>query len=151
MKKQITFLSLEPVPEKVAPEDKQADEVENRSLSTNSSYCSSPTNHHHHHRAGQELCYVCMQRGMRNIPVSFSEERRRKELEQDALLQQYQQMKDQEAILMDKVIFFVLKCDCISELRSFIYRKSIKFYSKFLQLFVLFSKKCRLCAPAVFL
>ncbi|XP_078493295.1 coiled-coil domain-containing protein 81 isoform X4 [Ciona intestinalis] len=61
--------------------------------------CSSPA---HHHRAGQELCYLCMQRSMRNVPVSFEEERRRKELEQDALLQQYQQMKDQEAILMQQ-------------------------------------------------
>ena len=57
----------------------------------------------HHHKAGQELCYLCMQRSMRNIPVSFEEERHRKELEQDALLQQYQQMKDQEAILMEQV------------------------------------------------
>uniref|UniRef100_F6WDJ0 CCDC81 HU domain-containing protein n=1 Tax=Ciona intestinalis TaxID=7719 RepID=F6WDJ0_CIOIN len=61
--------------------------------------CSSPA---HHLRAGQELCYLCMQRSMRNVPVSFEEERRRKELEQDALLQQYQQMKDQEAILMQQ-------------------------------------------------
>uniref|UniRef100_H2ZFM6 CCDC81 HU domain-containing protein n=1 Tax=Ciona savignyi TaxID=51511 RepID=H2ZFM6_CIOSA len=61
--------------------------------------CSTPG---HHHRAGQELCYLCMQRSMRNVPVSFEEERRRKEQEQDALLQQYQQMKDQEAILMQQ-------------------------------------------------
>merc|ERR1711881_492698 len=53
-------------------------------------------------KAGQELCYLCMQRSMRNIPVSFEEERHRKELEQDALLQQYQQMKDQEAIIMEQ-------------------------------------------------
>jgi len=53
-------------------------------------------------RAGQELCYLCHQRASRNIPVSFEEERHRKELEQDALLQQYQQMKDQEAILMEQ-------------------------------------------------
>jgi len=53
-------------------------------------------------KAGQELCYLCHQRAARNIPVSFEEERRRKELEQDALLQQYQQMKDQEAILLEQ-------------------------------------------------
>lgn len=64
-----------------------------------SSMCSSPA---HHHGAGQELCYLCMQRAMRNIPVSFEEERQRKEKEQDALLQQYQQMKDQEAILKEQ-------------------------------------------------
>jgi len=55
-----------------------------------------------HNKAGQELCYLCHQRASRNIPVSFEEERHRKELEQDALLQQYQQMKDQEAILMEQ-------------------------------------------------
>ncbi|XP_076818504.1 coiled-coil domain-containing protein 81-like isoform X2 [Clavelina lepadiformis] len=59
--------------------------------------CTSPK---HHHKTGQEMCYLCMQRSMRNIPVSFEDERRRKEKEQDALLQQYQQMKDQEAILL---------------------------------------------------
>lgn len=53
-------------------------------------------------KAGQELCYLCHQRASRNIPVSFEEERHRKELEQDALLQQYQQMKDQEAIVMEQ-------------------------------------------------
>merc|ERR1712136_693286 len=45
---------------------------------------------------------LCHKRAARNIPVSFEEERRRKELEQDALLQQYQQMKDQEAILLEQ-------------------------------------------------
>lgn len=64
-----------------------------------SNVCSSPA---HHHKAGQELCYLCMQRAMRNIPVTFEDERRRKEKEQDALLQQYQQMKDQEAILKEQ-------------------------------------------------
>ncbi|CAK8672652.1 unnamed protein product [Clavelina lepadiformis] len=59
--------------------------------------CTSPK---HHHKTGQEMCYLCMQRSMRNVPVSFEDERRRKEKEQDALLQQYQQMKDQEAILL---------------------------------------------------
>lgn len=69
------------------------------SLSPSSTVCASPA---HHHRAGQELCYLCMQRAMRNIPVSFEEERKRKEKEQDALLTQYQQLKDQEAILKEQ-------------------------------------------------
>ena len=73
-----------------------------RSASSGRTSCS-PTSHHH--RAGQELCYVCMQRSMRNIPVSFIEERKRKEMEQDALLQQYQQMKDHEAMLIEKVSY----------------------------------------------
>ena len=61
-------------------------------------------------KAGQELCYLCHQRAARNIPVSFEEERRRKELEQDALLQQYQQMKDQEAILLEQVRVVIRIC-----------------------------------------
>jgi len=49
-----------------------------------------------------ELCYLCMQRATRNVRVDFSEERRRKEEEQTALLQQYQQMRDAEAVVKEK-------------------------------------------------
>lgn len=52
----------------------------------------------HSDKAGQELCYLCHQRSQKNIPVYFAEERRQRELEQDRLLQQYQQQKDTEAI-----------------------------------------------------
>ncbi|XP_033113235.1 coiled-coil domain-containing protein 81-like [Anneissia japonica] len=58
-------------------------------------YCS-------HDNAGQELCYLCHQRAVRNIPVNFDAERRRKEQEQDRLLQQYQHMKDTEAIIVEQ-------------------------------------------------
>ncbi|KAM7444978.1 Coiled-coil domain-containing protein 81 [Porites harrisoni] len=51
----------------------------------------------HSDKAGQELCYLCHQRSQKNIPVYFAEERRQRELEQDRLLQQYQQQKDTEA------------------------------------------------------
>ena len=44
-----------------------------------------------------------MQRATRNVRVDFSEERRRKEEEQTALLQQYQQMRDAEAVVKEKV------------------------------------------------
>ncbi|KAM4699184.1 coiled-coil domain-containing protein 81 [Discoglossus pictus] len=54
-----------------------------------------------HCRAGQELCYLCMQRAQKNIPVYYTEERKLKEQEDDRILQQYQQMKDQEAL--DKI------------------------------------------------
>ncbi|XP_022082027.1 coiled-coil domain-containing protein 81-like isoform X2 [Acanthaster planci] len=54
------------------------------------------------HRAGQELCYLCHQRAVRNVPVSFEAERRRKEQEQDRLLQQYQHLKDTEAIVTEQ-------------------------------------------------
>lgn len=52
----------------------------------------------HSDKTGQELCYLCHQRSQKNIPVYFAEERRQRELEQDRLLQQYQQQKDTEAI-----------------------------------------------------
>lgn len=56
-----------------------------------------------HPNAGQELCYLCHQRARRNIPVSFTEERRRREAEEDKLLQQFQYMKDAEETLKDQV------------------------------------------------
>ena len=56
-----------------------------------------------HRNAGQELCYLCHQRSKRNIPVSFTEERKKRELEEDRLLQQYQQLKDVEAIFQEQV------------------------------------------------
>ncbi|XP_069127220.1 coiled-coil domain-containing protein 81-like isoform X3 [Argopecten irradians] len=52
-----------------------------------------------HPNAGQELCYLCHQRSRRNIPVSFAEERKRREEEEDRLLQQFQYMKDAEDTL----------------------------------------------------
>ena len=83
------------VPTSPSPPPKRSSRTDARALQ-----CTSPA---HHHRSNQELCYLCMQRSMRNVPVSFEHERRRKELEEDALLQQYQQMKDHEAILLEQV------------------------------------------------
>lgn len=58
----------------------------------------------HGDKAGQELCYLCHQRAQKNIPIYFSEERRQRELEQDRLLQQYQQQKNSEAISKEQVL-----------------------------------------------
>ncbi|XP_038234594.1 LOW QUALITY PROTEIN: coiled-coil domain-containing protein 81 [Dermochelys coriacea] len=58
-----------------------------------------------HGGAGQEMCYLCMQRAQRNIPAYFSEERRRKELDDDRILVQYQTMKDQEALHRQQMKF----------------------------------------------
>ncbi|XP_054753311.2 coiled-coil domain-containing protein 81-like [Lytechinus pictus] len=62
----------------------------------------SATCSHAHEKAGQELCYLCHQRAVRNVPVSFEVERKRKEQEQDRLLQQFQHLKDTESILRDQ-------------------------------------------------
>ncbi|KAM5180386.1 coiled-coil domain-containing protein 81 [Mantella aurantiaca] len=56
-----------------------------------------------HCRAGQELCYLCLQRAQKNIPVYFTEERKLKEKEEGRILQQYQHMKDQEAMLKSQM------------------------------------------------
>ncbi|ELT98423.1 hypothetical protein CAPTEDRAFT_224677 [Capitella teleta] len=55
-----------------------------------------------HSNAGQELCYLCHQRARRNIPVSFTDERKKREKEEDKLLQDYQYMKETEAVLTEQ-------------------------------------------------
>ncbi|XP_048216205.1 coiled-coil domain-containing protein 81 [Perognathus longimembris pacificus] len=50
-----------------------------------------------HPKSGQEMCYVCLQRAQRNFPLYYGEERRRKDTEDEQLIQQYQMLKDQEA------------------------------------------------------
>ncbi|XP_012370493.1 coiled-coil domain-containing protein 81 [Octodon degus] len=52
-----------------------------------------------HSKAGQEMCYVCLQRAQRNFPLYYSEERRKRETKDEQLLQQYQMLKDQEAFV----------------------------------------------------
>jgi len=66
----------------------------------------------HSDRAGQELCYLCHQRSERNapIPITFAEERRQRELEEDRLLQQYQRQKDTEAIHKEQSKNFNNRC-----------------------------------------
>ncbi|XP_059959810.1 coiled-coil domain-containing protein 81 isoform X2 [Mesoplodon densirostris] len=56
-----------------------------------------------HNRAGQEMCYVCLQRAQRNFPLYYGEERKRREVEDERLLQQYQMMKDQEAVFKEQM------------------------------------------------
>ncbi|XP_013920714.1 PREDICTED: coiled-coil domain-containing protein 81 [Thamnophis sirtalis] len=57
-----------------------------------------------HGRAGQEMCYLCMQRAQRNIPVYLGEEKRRKEKIEDCILAQYQAIKDHEALQKELVL-----------------------------------------------
>uniref|UniRef100_A0A8C3YDC2 Coiled-coil domain containing 81 n=1 Tax=Catagonus wagneri TaxID=51154 RepID=A0A8C3YDC2_9CETA len=56
-----------------------------------------------HNRAGQEMCYVCLQRAQRNTPLYCIAERRRKEVEDERLIQQYQMLKDQEALFQEQM------------------------------------------------
>ncbi|XP_015283208.1 PREDICTED: coiled-coil domain-containing protein 81 [Gekko japonicus] len=56
-----------------------------------------------HGRAGQEMCYLCMQRAQRNIPVYLNEEKRRKEKEEERILAQYLALKDQDALQKQQI------------------------------------------------
>ncbi|CAL1544715.1 unnamed protein product [Lymnaea stagnalis] len=64
-----------------------------------------------HRAAGQELCYLCHQRARMNVPVSFTEERKKREAEEERLLQQYQTMKDAEETLKDQERHMVRRYD----------------------------------------
>ncbi|XP_029603298.1 coiled-coil domain-containing protein 81 isoform X1 [Salmo trutta] len=48
-----------------------------------------------HNRAGQELCYLCMQRAQRNIPCYLAEERLREQQEEERVLLFNEQRRDQ--------------------------------------------------------
>ncbi|XP_060223484.1 coiled-coil domain-containing protein 81 isoform X2 [Meriones unguiculatus] len=56
-----------------------------------------------HNKAGQEMCYVCLQRAQRNFPFFYGDEKRRREMEDDRLMQQYQILKDQEAFIKSQM------------------------------------------------
>lgn len=49
------------------------------------------------------MCYLCLQRAQKNMPVYFTEERKLREREEERVLQQYQHMKDQEAIFKSQL------------------------------------------------
>lgn len=50
------------------------------------------------------MCYVCMQRAQRNVPMYLAEERKRKEKEEERILAQYLTMKDQDALRKQQVL-----------------------------------------------
>uniref|UniRef100_A0A8C0AKG5 Coiled-coil domain containing 81 n=1 Tax=Bos mutus grunniens TaxID=30521 RepID=A0A8C0AKG5_BOSMU len=56
-----------------------------------------------HHRAGQEMCYICLQRAQRNSPLYYTAERRRREMEDEQLIQEYLVLKDQETIFKEQM------------------------------------------------
>ncbi|XP_033486227.2 coiled-coil domain-containing protein 81-like [Epinephelus lanceolatus] len=53
-----------------------------------------------HTRAGQELCYLCMQRAQRNVPVYLREQQQAEEKAQEKLLLLKEQLRDKQ--YMDK-------------------------------------------------
>ena len=57
-----------------------------------------PSTCSHSSPSGQELCYLCHQRAVRNVTVDASEERREKERIEDQMLQSYQHQKDLVAL-----------------------------------------------------
>ncbi|XP_072512802.1 coiled-coil domain-containing protein 81-like isoform X2 [Salminus brasiliensis] len=56
-----------------------------------------------HTRAGQELCYLCMQRAQRNIPLYVAEERWREEKEEEKVLMLAEQQKDEQFLQREQV------------------------------------------------
>lgn len=50
-----------------------------------------------------DFCYLCFQREKRNLPVYYTEERKKDEREEDHLLQMYTMLKDSEAIKQEEV------------------------------------------------
>lgn len=53
---------------------------------------------------GQELCYLCHQRALRNIPIDVTQERREKERTEDKMLQEYQHQRDLLALAREQAI-----------------------------------------------
>ncbi|KAM9408272.1 coiled-coil domain-containing protein 81-like [Pholidichthys leucotaenia] len=49
-----------------------------------------------HIQAGQELCYLCMQRAQRNVPVFLREKQQKEEKEQEKLLLLSEQLRDRK-------------------------------------------------------
>ena len=66
-------------------------------------FCRQPSTCFHPMSHGQELCYICHQRAMANIPVSFTEERRQREKLEDQVLQEYLQKKESLEMAKDQV------------------------------------------------
>uniref|UniRef100_S4R8J2 CCDC81 HU domain-containing protein n=1 Tax=Petromyzon marinus TaxID=7757 RepID=S4R8J2_PETMA len=55
-----------------------------------------------HGRAGQELCYLCMQRSLRNVPVYVAEERRLQEEAEERALLEYRHGQDLQAFTKEQ-------------------------------------------------
>ncbi|XP_048349219.1 coiled-coil domain-containing protein 81 isoform X2 [Sphaerodactylus townsendi] len=56
-----------------------------------------------HGRAGQEMCYLCLQRAQRNIPLYLTEENRRKEKEEERILAKYQALKGEDSLRKEQL------------------------------------------------
>lgn len=63
---------------------------------------SRPATCSHSASAGQELCYLCHQRALRNVPVDASKDKKDHETLQDKLLLEYQQQKDLLALAKEQ-------------------------------------------------
>ncbi|KAI4562075.1 hypothetical protein MJG53_021115 [Ovis ammon polii x Ovis aries] len=50
-----------------------------------------------------EMCYICLQRAQRNSPLYYTEERRRREMQDERVIQEYLMLKDQETIFKEQM------------------------------------------------
>lgn len=65
---------------------------------------SRPSTCSHVSNSGQDLCYLCHQRALRNVFIDLSEEKRKREIEEDKLLQAHQQQKDLVAQVKEQLL-----------------------------------------------
>ncbi|XP_047007306.1 coiled-coil domain-containing protein 81 isoform X2 [Ictalurus punctatus] len=80
------------------PPDGTADKVEvKREAASPSPACLD------HTRAGQELCYLCMQRAQRNVPLYLAEERHRQDKEEEKLLLLAEKHRDEQYLQREEV------------------------------------------------
>ncbi|KAM6158547.1 coiled-coil domain-containing protein 81-like [Rhynchocyon petersi] len=56
-----------------------------------------------HNKAGQELCYVCLQRMQRNTPSYYDDEWKKRDEEDERLLQRYQLQKAEDALAEEQL------------------------------------------------
>jgi len=71
-------------------------ELKKNAKDTDESRCSSCV------ESMNDFCYLCFQREKRNIPIYYTEERKKDEQEEDHLLQMYTMLKDSEAIKQEE-------------------------------------------------
>ena len=63
---------------------------------------SRPATCSHSASAGQELCYLCHQRAVRNVPVDTTKDKKDHEKHEDKMLLEYQQRKDLLALAKEQ-------------------------------------------------
>lgn len=78
------------------------------SLPLSSNTTSRPQTCSHTQVSGQDLCYLCHQRNLRNVPLYLTEERRAQEKLHDKMLYEYTEKKDAHEFAKEKVSEYIV-------------------------------------------